>query len=262
MSHEAPGLNPRILPETKPEIYSVPMSVGEIESQNVELLRGAEMGVILETAYLEAVKLDPRLADVEIVPLDDESSSIARARPAWVSENGRHQVHLSVDNLDDKLLKIDDSLDGIPGARQHFADKMGISSDEITPQLMHVFALLHELGHVSEYMDYENNPEELNTRVKREKLALPIGRATVSAIMSEGTRANTFVQKNWDAIHDSLGVATMEELLQKQHDAYRDMTSETFADDFAASVLAMNPVLLDQMTGGNLENYRNFAVAA
>jgi hypothetical protein len=59
-----------------------------------------------------------------------------------------------------------------------------------------------------------------------------------------------------------VNVSSIEELVEKQHGAYRQTTSERKADEFGLDVFATNPQLVDQMVYGDLESYRHFQPAA
>ena len=230
------------------------------EEHNQELLRNSELGVFMERAYVEAVKQDPRLADIEIQQMDPSDTGIARAVPSWASETGKYQIMVRLDNLDQSLQRHQETLDKIPGARELLASKMGIEPDDVTPAALHVFSTLHEMGHLTEFMDYEGRPDELRLRNRREKAALPIGNATVSAIMTEGTPARELVESRWSEVQEKYDVNSIDELLELQHAAYRDMTSEKVADNFAADVFGVNPELVGALTSPNVvDEYRDYS---
>ena len=215
-----------------------------LEEQNQELLRNSELGVFMERAYMDAVRLDPRLADIKVVAIDEESTPVAAASPSWASESGNHEIHVRLNNLDEALSKHQEILDTVPGSRELFAEKMGLKPEEVTPAALHVFSTLHEMGHLTEYMDHEADPDSLRQRARREKAALPIGNASVSAIMTPGSAARELVDNNWAEISDKYGVDTIDQLLELQHAAHRGMTSERIADEFAADVFALDPELV------------------
>lgn len=236
-----------------PENITAPVS----PKHNMDILRQGEYGHALREVYKTAVTLDPRLEDVEFVPLPEESPSVARACPAWLSESGKHQVHINLANVEDTLGKLTETIDAIPGARELFADQISVEPDQLTSEVLLLHAFSHELGHIREYIDYEDDPKALDRRMKTEKEALPIGQATVSTMMKEGSSANEYVKSKWTLISDHLGINTLGELYEMQHVSYRNMTSEKLADDFAAQVLTLNPVLVDQLTGPNRAEYRD-----
>ncbi len=230
---------------------------------NVEMLETAELGVVLERAYREAVKVDPRLGDIEVIPLDQESHKAAFARPSWHPEaNGKSSIHIRLDNLDETLDRYQGYMDQIPGVREIFGEQLGVEPQLVTPQLLYVQSVLHEMGHLTEYMDYEDNPGELVKRNKQEKAALPIGNATVSAILDPSTPARKFVDDRWGDISQKLQVGSIDELAEMQHAAYRSTTSEKIADDFAAEVLQSNQMLKDELVMGNVEDIKNYPYAA
>ena len=228
------------------------------EEKNLEVLGKSELGVFLERAYLDAVNLDPRLSEIDIVPMSEGESLVAACIPAWASETGRHTVRLRL-GLDDALASHQEVLDKVPGARELFAAKMGLQPDEVSAPALHVFSMLHEMGHITEFMDYDGNPDELKSRQRREKQALPIGNGAVSAMMTEGTNAHRFILDNWDAIQLKYGVASIGELLTLQHEAHRNMTSERIADNFAADVFVVDPSLKDSLIQPDVvSGYRNY----
>jgi hypothetical protein len=235
----------------------------DYSTKNFELLEGSELGAVLRDAYKTAINLDPRLEEVEIVPLEDESNRVAFARPSWNPESGGHnQVHIRLNDLDEALTRTQNVLDNIPGARKLFGDMLDIEPQEVTPQLLHVFSIMHELGHTGQYFDHADDPSVLAEQVKKDKEALPIGRATVSALMDKNSFARKFVEDNWHKVIQVTGVSTIEELIEKQHGAYRQTKSEKAADDFARDVFATNPQLIDQLSNPNLDYYRSFDRAA
>jgi hypothetical protein len=233
------------------------------QDQNQELLRNSELGVFLERAYTEAIKLDPRLADIKVVQLDENSPNIAQAAPSWATESGKMEARIKLDNLDGALAKHQEVLDNVPGARELLSQKVGVRPEELTPAILHVFASLHEMGHLTEFMDNESDPEALRQRSKREKAALPIGNATVSALMTPGTPARELVDNKWSEVQSTLDVETIGDLLEIQHAAHRNMTSERIADNFATDVFASNPELIGALLSPDVvEDYRDYPAAA
>ena len=229
--------------------------------QNEALLRNSELGVLLHDAYLTATNIDPRLDDVVIVPNDSDDSRIAFARHKENTESGNYEVHLRLNDLDKSLALQENLLNNVQGSRELFAGILDIEPDQVTPQLLHVFSILHELGHITEYMDNEGNEVELQQRMRREKAALPIGNTATSKLMDPSSPAHQAVVENWGQISAQHGVSTMGDLIEKQHGAYRGMTSEHTADMFAVDVFATNTQLVDQLNA-DVETYRDYAIAA
>lgn len=66
--------------------------------------------------------------------------------------------------------------------------------------------------------------------------------------MAPDSKAYKYVLDNWDSISKELKVHSWEDLYGLQHTAYRDMTSEKIADDFAERVFIAQPAIVDQRT--------------
>lgn len=234
------------------------------EEQNEQLLRNAELGVILSDVYNTAVNLDPRLADIEIVPMSPNEQRVAAVKPVWARDNesGRHQVHVRLENLDGILAKYEKTMQEIPVAVELFAEQLGIKPDQVTPQLLYIHSFAHEMGHVTELLEDGFDKEEHDRRRREEYLALPIGNTATSALIDPNSNIRKQIDANPVAVFAHLGVSDMDELIEKQARAYRNMTSERIADDFARDVFLVNPQLRDQMTRDTVEPYRNYPQAA
>lgn len=226
-----------------------------LAQQNIELLRQAEYGHIMAEVYETAIGLDPRLAGVEFMPTAEGETSPAAAVPAWASESGRHEVHINLDDMDSTLGKIMKVVEMVPGAHELFADQAGIEPRELTSEVLLAHVVGHELGHIREFMDYEDNPEALAARRKAEYAALPIKNVGVTKLMQAGSVANNRLREDWPRISSELDVTRLSELYGKQHTAYRDMTSEKVADSFAMEVLAARHDLVDQLSWSEINRH-------
>lgn len=236
---------------------------GAAAERNEELLGKTELGVILAPAYREAVNLDPRLGDIDIQTIDNpDEVRHGFARPSWASESGKHEIHVRLEDLDGTLAHYQKAIDEAPDAIAIIAERMGIDVDRVTPQMMYVQSILHEMGHLTEHMDYEDNPEEFRRRNKAEKAALPIGNTTVSKLIAIDSPIRQQVEQHWDEVSQRTGAGSIDELISMQSIAYRSMTSEAHADNFAADVFLANPQLYDQLSQQSVEPYRNYPVAA
>ncbi len=209
-----------------------------LASKNQAALSRSELGPVLLDAYNMAVAADPRLAEVEIIAIPDDNQRIAFARPAWKSASGRHQINIRLGNTDSALKLHKDAVDRIPGARQFFANAMGIDEANLTPVLLYLHSTLHELGHTLEYMDYEEQPEQLLVRRLAEKHAMPAGNVGALKLLNDPQRLS--------ALAHELGVSP-DQLVSMQFRAYRNLTSEKRADDFAGRVIKANPAFRDSL---------------
>jgi len=235
------------------------------EEQNEALLGQSELGVILTDAYRTAVNLDPRLADIKISPISDpQDHRYGYATPKWAvsNESGQHEIHVRLDDLDGTLAYYAKAMQDLPAGVDMIASRLGVEPQKVTPQLLYVQSILHEMGHLTEYMDNEGDPAALQHRVKAERAALPIGNVTAGALITPGTKAYEFVEASWDEIQAGLGVASRDDLVARQAREYRTMTSETIADGFATNVFVSNPQMYDQLMQPTVDAYRNFPMAA
>lgn len=247
------------------------------EEKNVELLRNSELGVILARAYLDAMNTDSRLANIAIVPIVDANDQRhAFARPSWKPDNqtAKHEIHIRLDNLDDTLDFFADAMK-ISSNTNKIAQTLGIQPGEVTPQLLYVHSMLHEMGHTLEYFDYEEQgktPEDHKHDQKVARMVLPVGGVVASTLLTEGHPNREAIVEQWDAVaphaskrysdfkHADVSISTMAELVDATADVYRDTTFEHAADRFAASVLEFQPTMMTQLTG-NIDKYRNYPTA-
>ena len=226
---------------------------------NQELLRNSELGYFLEQAYVEAVQLDPRLGEVVIKNIEEEDNNhVAYAKPGWSTESGNMEMHIRLNDLDEVLARHQEILDTVPGSRELFSEIMGLKPEEVTPAALHIFSMLHEMGHITEYFDFESNPDNLSQRNKKEKAVLPIGNASVGRLIKDDS-SRKLVLDNWSSISKQLKISSYDELLKLQHIAYRNMTSEKIADKFAEDVFATNPDIVNSLThAATIQEYRDY----
>lgn len=217
--------------------------------QNEAILGQSEMGSLLVEGYQTALRLDPRLAEIKVVPIVGETHQAGFARANWEPSNqsGKHEIHIRTGDLGKVLGRNSELMRKIPSTYGLIAQRLGITLDQATPRLMYANGIFHEMGHARQYFDHENDPVAYKSMKKREKLALPLGNITASAVITPGTPARNFVDANWDRLHERLGTKTLEELVHLQAVAYRNMTAEAGADKFASEVFRANPALFDEL---------------
>lgn len=220
-------------------------------NRNKELLENPECGSLLAEVYDAATAIDPRLKDVMIVPFDVEKNGVngsAFALGADISKSGKHEVHVRTDNLYKTLKVIESTLDKVPGLRETISKRLKIEDPEdLSPMQVHAFVILHELGHITEFMDNEDTMQELRQRQKIEKDALPIGDIATYQIIDPSTSGVKYIRQRWKLYSELFEVDSIEELAQIRQDAYSRMTSEVIADDFATDVMNSEPILLEQL---------------
>lgn len=230
---------------------------------NESLLENSELGVILADAYRAATDLDPRLEDMKIVPIEDPAETRhGFARPAQLSESSKHEVHVRLNDLDTVLAYYEKAMEDYPFSINIIADRLGVAKEEVTPQLLYVQSILHEMGHVTEFMDFEGRMDELKDRNKKERLALPLGYNSLTKLMDPTSELRQRVDEHWDELAREHNVSDIHGLAEIQGVAYRNLTSERVADNFATDVFDVNPQLYGQLMLGDVDAYRDFGMAA
>jgi hypothetical protein len=233
------------------------------DEQNEALLRRSELGVVLAEAYREAANLDPRLGKVKVVPIDDpQEKSHAFAVASDVSASGQHEVHVRLDNLDEVLDKYAQAMRDFPVSIDVISKRMNVDPSSVTPQFLYVQSVLHEMGHVTEHMDYEDNMDDLRLRNKQERATLPLGYHSLTKLMDPSSELRQRVDRHWNELSTKHGVDDIEGLARVQGEAYRNLTSEHHADTFAADVFDTDPQLVQQLSQPSVGAYRNFPIAA
>jgi hypothetical protein len=223
--------------------------------RNQALLAEAEMGGVLLGAYLAATAHDPRLEAVMIVPITEpDHKQAAYAVPADVTRSGKQEVHLRLGGLDRTLDYFASVLRDFPQPFALIAERIGVEPGEMTPQLMYVHSLLHELGHAAEHLDFENNMDRLRMRNRYEREALPLGYIGLAEVMDPSSKIRQSIDRNWPMFQAELGVSTIHDLAQLQGVAYRKLSSEARADYFSAHIFKTNPELLDGLTALQYES--------
>lgn len=227
-------------------------------AQNQELLRRSELGVLLSRAYLSAINLSPRLADIQLMELPADSKHIATASPRWRAHNttGNHVVSIHTENIDELLEHYEQELAIRPEVVEHVSSMLHIEPEQMTPQLFYVFSILHEMGHTDDYFEHEDNPDEFEHNVKVSRESLPLGWVTTNDLLDPGSDVHKRVMADTE-LFDRHGVTTIHELAALNLTAYRNMRHERYADEFAAEVLLYEPELMDQLMRDTIEPYRN-----
>lgn len=203
-----------------------------ILESNRNLLVSTEAGTLLMSVYEDAVRLEPSLAEVEVVPRrSTENPRLGSATPAWKDKDGVHKVHIQLgpDALEtaSTYLKIHRESVSI------VTKKMGLKLKDITPEILLKQVFLHELGHTVLYQKY--SPVENDDMRSKGLSELPIPNVLPSTLSSP--EASEWLKSNWRGISKRLGVKTYQELFNRQSAAYRSMPDESFCDDFATRVM-------------------------
>lgn len=228
------------------------VEVVSFDAANREILSNQGFDAPWLPAYDAATTLDPRLTSAEIIALPPDASPLASARPAALSESGHNQVRLALGDTPVILERFASSLGVIRGARKFFAERIGLrlSEQDITPAFLATHSFLHEFGHIGQYLgaDASPDPEEFWRQAKADKNSMPLGNIAVSRLLDPNSAERQAVDANLELILEFHGAASLEELLEMQHTAYRMTNSERGADLFSAAVLRSDPILLRAVT--------------
>jgi hypothetical protein len=218
------------------------------ERKNRELLSRSELGPILLAAYDLAIATDAQLGDIEIAPLPAGTHHVAFAQPAWKSSTGLHRIYIKLTDIGPTLDSYNSIINSIVGGRKYFADMLDVEETQITPTMLYIHSVLHELGHVPEYAEYADQPEQLKARQVAEKRAMPAGNVSVSRLLALPEADRQRIEKQLATTHQNLNIPTFNELIARQFTAYRNLTSEKRADDFANTIIQENQLFRDQLT--------------
>lgn len=242
--------------ETTPE--------SEQQGKNLEILRNSQMGETLEKAYLAAIEVDPRLADIVVVPMEAGDHRDAAARAAWAENNqsGKHEILLNLHDIPASLAKFEERMKDIPINTEKIAQTLGIDTSEVTPELLYVQSMIHEMGHTLEFMDYQEagkTPDDHKHDRNTERQRLPLERS-----VTELEKHKDLVLEHWGELskrasdkysahkHAEVSIDTFDGLASATADVYRDTKFEHAADKFAAEVLAKQPELVESLKAKTL----------
>jgi hypothetical protein len=222
--------------------------------RNEGFLSNFELGGVLLDGYDAAREADPRLDEVEISPITDpEQISLGLAVAKWAVsvESGMHKIRLRLDNPMTAFDLCRQHVQRDPTTYHVIGERLGVAFNRLTPQLLSVFVELHELGHISQYFDHEENPEALASAIREERSMLPYVYAPPSYIADKKSPVRRNIEAHWGSIRSRLGVSTVEQLVEIQAIAYRNMPTEANADHFAIEVLSDNPTFMDMLLAGD-----------
>jgi hypothetical protein len=120
---------------------------------------------------------------------------------------------------------------------------MGLEDEEdVNIVGLYVFGLLREFGRASDFMNYEHRQREYVELDRKERRALPVANMSLTHMTTPLGRQSLL--RHWDELAEQYEVDFVDELITKRFQAFRAMTFEKYADDFATGVLRKNPDLI------------------
>jgi len=223
------GLRDAVLHELPAIDDSKPFS-GEALLQierNRALLASFESGHDLLPAYEAALRANPRVADIRIIASTEHYGKARQDNAVELRLGGRAEIEEAFGAL----------LGNLPALQAEIAEQLDMPEDEVTLRVARMQNMLHEFGHVLDYMDRgaalvsQQRAEEMET--------LPLGSVPASELL----RQDNPRRQELDQRYAPDEVAA---LISQQARAYRHIKAESTADRFAATVLRANPDLLKE----------------
>lgn len=245
--HEVPKANGLRGPEQRLGHFAI---VGEddfgdrpvIVQENIDKLRRAgEVGQYLVPTYLAGLAADPRLVGTVVVPytasdIPELALTVGQARTPLHANSERPEVLINTGGWKayDKLLKERES------TIQQIAHKLGIAPAEIDGPLFASFGLLHELGHIRDFISKDFDQAAIDAAINRDMDSLPIKGVNPSLLM-QWTRKHPIRAYKYFKAHEAelneQGIYSMKQAIFVQDAAYRLIPTEAVADQFAVDVL-------------------------
>ncbi len=208
---------------------------------NIAFLSETPLGESLVPLYDAAVAISPRLADAVIKPIVLDSRYFYALAPWEVSnDSGRPEIHVRLEEPLGMQERCKAMLLRTRGM-QEICDTYGLDpAIFMTPAGVCAYAIAHEMGHMDDYANIENNDEQEAWIQRRntDYASLPIPWCSPPRLLSYQDSAPwEFVYANWPDIQEKWHVTNHQELIALQAEKYRNMACERAADDFAARLL-------------------------
>lgn len=210
--------------------------------KNIDLLRQSQFGHVLEKAYEAVLDLEPRLMDVNLV--DDNRTE---AVPSWrqADDVRQHKVYFPVANPDVAAR--------FPVTAVNYINEMEIERsagimttpvERLTPEMRAVAAFMHELGHTAQFLEFEDNPQDFETMFKEDRAEWPIPDTLFTELSTTIGRQKIAEHRDrLSGLEDDQGRIAFSDVKTAQYMAYRDSSTEQYADSFAAFAVATHPEL-------------------
>lgn len=215
------------------------------EQNTSRLMLAGEIGRHLVPAYLAATQAEPGIAGATLVPYKSKDTpalaGIAGATlPAHRSPTGRPEIAINTDGWQEW----NDIRRERRGMIKEIARKYGIEPEDMDARLLVRFVLLHECGHVKNYIVKGYDARIIDGERSRGMRTLPRPHwhppALIEWTNQHPLRAKLYVRKHQGHLQ-ALGIHSVKQLIAAQEKAYRNIPDEDFADRFALSVLRILP---------------------
>ena len=229
--------------ESEPEIKK------SVLEQNIEILNAqGENGKNLAVWYSRAVELYPELKEVLIAQRPEgDVGAFSSSKFSENNQTGRHKVVL--DLTPDSEHRYMEDFDHRQESLRLIAERLRIPKESLNRNLFQVWILLHELGHVLDYIHTDSSPKKREESRAHEMKTLPIANGRIERLRIPEVKAyllenfpNLFedlTKKYKSKITDFPGgiIDDYEDVIRLQEREYKSLATEVYADDFATSIL-------------------------
>lgn len=201
--------------------------------------------------YIQVLQDFPELEQIEIIAGNREKDETLEKTDGYFKKpadlQSSAQVIMDMEKNDEKYQEL---IRSRKSSVETNAKMLGISPEDIVnnPRILKLFIFLHELGHAHEYInqfqkkmmtDKSFNPiTQWDERSEKELMTLPVPGSTPPFIleMQKNNELPGYYEK-YREYYQNLGINSPEELIIAQDKAYRKLSRENYADNFARDFL-------------------------
>lgn len=236
-----------VFEESEPQMETFPK---EVSLQ--EYLKQENDDLSVFNLLKQMVRVNPFLANVKIVFIshDTEPNTGGTFDIVKVDEHALAPIISIVENNKEHMERV---LRERRSSIELVARKLGIPFEKMTPELLRIFIISHELGHASDYIkNYQLNPnygsvegavEDWNVHYEATISSLPVSDLDPSQLkdrLNKYSSIKEFIADFPETRIDTQKITSLGQLLHEQEVAYRNSPYEKYADDFAANFLKNN----------------------
>ena len=202
-----------------------------------------ELRAVLSKAYEWALKQCPELWNVELQCLGSAQNQVLEKTGGFARHPERNNGKATlIMNTEDGLKHFETLMQARKLSVEISAQKMGLSPEEMTPEMLAAFIFLHELGHTKDYLTRYTSHHDFQQARKQEMQSLPVLGANPSVLNTQllyGGPLSDWYDANRAQLRQD-GYGDRASLHRAQEKAYREIDTEAYADNFAVQVIRAN----------------------